>query len=301
MADSRLRDKLTRQEFFVAPGVFDAMSAMLVERVGFDAVYASGYWLTASYLGIPDAGLATYTDMLDRVSMVVRKSTAPVIADADTGFGGLLNVHHTVRGYERVGVAAIQIEDQEFPKKCGHTPYRRVVSLTEMVAKVRVAVDARSSRDFLVIARTDSRSGNGLDDAIRRGRAYAEAGADIVFLESLQSQEEMKTACASIDAPMLANMADGGQTPIRTAADLAALGYACAIFPAMTALAANAAMLKSLQHLRSSGTSISTDVPLFSFAEFCQMVGFEEVWKFEEKWKSALDHPEPPAPSAALT
>jgi 2-methylisocitrate lyase-like PEP mutase family enzyme len=139
MADSRLRDKLARHEFFVAPGVFDSMSAMMVERIGFDAVYASGYWLTASYLGIPDAGLATYTDMLDRVSMVVRKSSAPVIADADTGFGGLLNVHHTVCGYERAGVAAIQIEDQEFPKKCGHTPYRRVVPLADMVAKVQVA------------------------------------------------------------------------------------------------------------------------------------------------------------------
>lgn len=289
MADSRLRDKLTSREFFVAPGVFDAMSAMLAERVGFDAVYASGYWLTASYLGIPDAGLATYTDMLDRVSMVVRKCSASVIADADTGFGGLLNVHHTVRGYERAGVAAIQIEDQEFPKKCGHTPFRRVVTLKEMVAKVQVAVAARESRDFLVIARTDSRSGSGLDEAIRRGQAYAAAGADIVFLESLESEDEMRLACKSIDAPLIANMADGGHTPIRTARELAALGYACAIFPAMTALAANAAILSALRHLKDAGTSVSPDVPLFSFAEFCKMVGFEDVWKFEEKWKDVLE------------
>jgi 2-methylisocitrate lyase-like PEP mutase family enzyme len=262
---------------------------MLAERAGFDAVYASGYWLTASYLGIPDAGLATYTDMLDRVSMVVRKSSAPVIADADTGFGGLLNVHHTVRGYERAGVAAIQIEDQQFPKKCGHTPYRRVVPISEMVAKVRVAVVARDDSDFLVIARTDARSGSGLEEAIVRGQAYAAAGADIVFLESLQSEEEMRLACDRIHAPLLANMADGGLTPIRPASELAALGYACAIFPSMCALAASAAIAAALRSLRSTGTSSCTEVPLFPFDDFCRMVGFEDVWAFEEKWKDALD------------
>jgi 2-methylisocitrate lyase-like PEP mutase family enzyme len=192
MADARLRQMLEQRRFVVAPGVFDMISAMLAERVGFDAVYASGYWLTASYLGIPDAGIATYTNMLDRVSKVVEKSTVPVIADADTGFGGLLNVRHTVIGYEKAGVSAIQIEDQEFPKKCGHTPYRRVVPIAEMVAKIQVAVDARQDPDMLVIARTDARTGYGYDEALRRGQAYAEAGADIVFVESLQSIEEMR-------------------------------------------------------------------------------------------------------------
>jgi len=213
MADPRLKQKLDAGEFIVAPGVFDMISAMLAERVGFDAVYASGFWLTASHLGIPDAGLATYTDMLSRIAKVVEKSSAPVIADADTGFGGLLNVQHTVRGYERAGVSAIQIEDQEFPKKCGHTPYRRVIPLEDMVAKVRVAVDSRSDPNFLVIARTDARTGLGFDEAVRRGAAYAEAGADLVFVESLQSEEEMRRACSLIRAPMMANMSDGGKTP----------------------------------------------------------------------------------------
>ncbi len=285
----RLRARLERREFFVAPGVFDLISAMLAERVGFDAVYASGYWLTASYLGLPDAGLATYTDMLDRVTKVCEKSSAPVIADADTGFGGLLNVRHTVRGYERAGVSAIQIEDQEFPKKCGHTPYRRVVPLEDMVAKVRVACDARSSRDFLVIARTDARTGYGLDEAIRRGQAYAAAGADVVFVESLQSEDEMRLACRSIDAPLMANMSDGGRTPIRPAAELREIGYACAIFPAMAALAASAAVEKAMRNLKANGTSVSPDVPLFGFDDFCRMVGFGEVWAFEEKWKDVLD------------
>ncbi len=291
MADPRLRQKIAAGEFIVAPGVFDMISAMLAERVGFDAVYASGYWLTASYLGIPDAGIATYTDMLARVSKVVEKSTAPVIADADTGFGGLLNVHHTVRGYERAGVSAIQIEDQEFPKKCGHTPYRRVVPIEDMVAKVRVAVDARSSPDFLVIARTDARTGFGFEEAVRRGQAYAEAGADVVFVESLQSEDEMRRACAAIRAPMMANMSDGGKTPIRPARELASVGYALAIWPAMAALSASAAMERAMQHLKAEGTSLSPDVPLFAFDDFCRMVGFEEVWKFEEKWKDVLQKP----------
>jgi len=290
MADPRLRQKLERKEFIVAPGVFDMMSTMLAVRVGFDAIYASGYWLTASYLGIPDAGIATYTDMLARITKVVEKSNVPVIADADTGFGGLLNVHHTVKGYEKVGVSAIQIEDQEFPKKCGHTPYRRVIPTADMVAKIKVAVDARSSRDFLVIARTDARGGHGFDEAVSRGHAYAEAGADIVFVESLHSEDEMRKACAAIKAPMIANMSDGGKTPIRSAKELAAFGYQLAIFPAMNALAACAAMEKALRNLKTNGTSASPDVPLFGFDDFCRMVGFEDVWAFEEKWKDVLDN-----------
>lgn len=289
MADARLKQKIDAGKFIVAPGVFDMISAMLAERVGFDAVYASGFWLTASHLGIPDAGLATYTDMLSRVSKVVEKSSAPVIADADTGFGGLLNVQHTVRGYERAGVSAIQIEDQEFPKKCGHTPYRRVVPLEDMVAKVKVAVDSRQDANFLVIARTDARTGLGLEEAIRRGQAYAAAGADIVFVESLQSTEEMRRACAEISAPLMANMSDGGKTPIRPASELAAIGYRLAIWPAMAALAASAAIERAMLTLKSDGTSVSPAAPLFSFDEFCKMVGFGEVWAFEEKWKDVLD------------
>jgi 2-methylisocitrate lyase-like PEP mutase family enzyme len=289
MADARLRDRIRHGQFIVAPGVYDMISAMLAERVGFDAVYASGFWLTASNLGIPDAGLVTFTQMLERVAQVVAKSSAPVIADADTGFGGLLNVHHTVRGYERAGASAIQIEDQEFPKKCGHTPYRRVVPMQEMEAKIRVAVEARSSADFLVIARTDARTGYGFDEAVRRGQAYARAGADIVFVESLQSDEEMRQACAAIEAPMMANMSDGGHTPIRPASELQALGYALAIFPAMAALAAAAAVERTLRHLKSTGTSASEVEELFRFDEFCRMVGFADVWAFEEKWKDVLE------------
>jgi 2-methylisocitrate lyase-like PEP mutase family enzyme len=226
--------------------------------------------------------------MAGRVKAFASQAAAPLIADGDTGYGGLLNVRHTVRGYEEAGASAIQLEDQEFPKKCGHTPYRRVVPMEDMVAKIRVACDSRSSRDFLVIARTDARTGYGLDEALRRGRAYAAAGADVVFVESLQSEEEMRLACRTIDAPLIANMSDGGKTPIRPASELREIGYACAIFPAMAALAASAAIEKAMRNLKANGTSVSPDVPLFGFDDFCRMVGFERVWEFEEKWKDVL-------------
>jgi 2-methylisocitrate lyase-like PEP mutase family enzyme len=213
MADATLRSRLANGDFFFAPGVYDMMSTLMANRVGFDCVYASGFWLTASYLGLPDAGLATYTDMLNRIRRVVELSDAPVIADADTGFGGLLNVQHTVRGYERVGVSGIQIEDQEFPKKCGHTPNRRVVSVDEMVAKLEVALDSRIDENLLIIGRTDSRTEHGLKEAIGRAQTFADVGVDVVFVESLESDEEMRIVCKEVDVPVMANMADGGNTP----------------------------------------------------------------------------------------
>ena len=288
MSKPIIRKKLDAGEFFVAPGLQDMMAATVADKVGFDIVYASGYWLTASCYGLPDAGIATYTQMLDRVSTLAGKVDAALIADADTGYGGLLNVHHTVRGYEAAGVSAIQLEDQEFPKKCGHTPNKRVVPLGDMVEKIKVAADARDDkRNTLIIARTDAYAGEGFDKAVARGQAYGDAGADIVFVEALRTDEEMHKACRMIDKPMMANMADGGKTPIRSGKELAEIGYACAIFPAMTSLAALAAMENSLRVLKQTGTSLSPDVPLFNFEEFCRMIGFEEVWAFEKKWGRA--------------
>jgi 2-methylisocitrate lyase-like PEP mutase family enzyme len=222
--------------------------------------------------------------MLDRVATLCRTANAAVIADADTGYGGLLNVHHTVRGYEDAGVAAIQIEDQEFPKKCGHTPFKRVVPIIDMVEKIKVAVEARRSPETLIIARTDSRQTDGFEGALKRGLAYGEAGADIVFLEALESEEEMRTACARISKPMMANMADGGRTPIRTKTELADIGYKLAIFPSATGLAAAAAAENALEVLKSEGTSNSPNSKLFNFSEFNSLIGFEEVWDFEKRW-----------------
>ena len=285
MANPILRQKLERGEFIVAPGLHDMLAATVANKIGFDIVYGTGYWLTASSLGLPDAGIATYTQMVDRMATLVRTSHGAVIADADTGYGGLLNVHHTVRGYEAAGVTAIQLEDQEFPKKCGHTPNKRCVPLQDMVEKIKVAVEAREDKDnFLIIASTDARASLGVDEAMRRLEAYAEAGADILFYEAPQSEEEMRAACDAFDTPMLANMADGGKTPILPAKVLEEIGFALAIYPSLTSLAAAAAMERALTGLKTTGISQTPEVPLFDFNEFCGLIGFQEVWDFEKRW-----------------
>ena len=289
MAQPILRQKLDQGDFFVVPGVQDMIAASVANKVGFELVYGSGYWLTASALGLPDAGIASYTEMLDRMRTLVKSSKAAVIADADTGYGGLLNVRHTVRGYEAAGVTAIQLEDQEFPKKCGHTPFKRCVPLEDMVEKIQVAAETRQDKhNFLIIARTDARAADGVDAALRRLEAYAKAGADVLFFEAPQSVEEMRTACAAFKQPMMANMADGGKTPILPAAQLAEIGYAFAIYPSMTSLVAAAAMETALRTLKVSGHSQSPQIPMFDFMEFCGLIGFEDVWAFERRWARTL-------------
>lgn len=286
MASPLLREKLERREFIIIPGLQDMIAATMAAKVGFDIVYGSGFWLTASSLGLPDAGIATYTQMLDRMATLVRSSGgAAVIADADTGYGGLLNVHHTVRGYEAAGVTAIQLEDQEFPKKCGHTPFKRCVPVQDMVDKIRVAAEAREDKkNFLIIARTDARAELGVDEALRRLEAYARAGADILFFEAPQSEDEMRRACAAFELPMMANMSDGGKTPMLDAQTLREIGFSLAIYPSMTSLAAAAAMERALRHLKASGGSLAPGDDLFDFNEFCRRIGFEEVWDFEKRW-----------------
>lgn len=283
MASPILRQKLDSGNFFVVPGIQDMIAAVIANKVGFDLVYGTGYWLTASASGLPDAGIATYSDMYNRMATLVRTSTAAVIADGDTGYGGLLNVHHTVRGYEEAGVTAIQIEDQEFPKKCGHTPGRRVIPMEDMAEKIRVAADARTDKEnFLIIARTDARESEGMDATLRRLEAYAKAGADVLFPEALTSEEEMRRACAALDKPVMANMSNGGYSPVPHTSVLAEIGYAFAIYPSLTSLAAAAAMEKALIDLKDKG--IGQPEGLFSFNEFCSLIGFEDVWAFEKKW-----------------
>jgi len=277
MPKRNLGDALRAGEFVAAPGMHDMIAAVVANKIGFDFIYASGFWLTASAYGLPDAGIATYTQMVDRVATLTRTVNASVIADADTGYGGLLNVHHTVRGYEEAGVTAIQIEDQEFPKKCGHTPFKRVVPMIDMVEKIKVACAARRDPNMFVIARTDARQPEGYEAAVKRGLAYGEAGADVVFLEALESEDEMRDACKRIRKPMMANMADGGKTPIRSKDELKAIGYAMAIYPSITGLAAAAAVENALRVFKAEGTSNSPNLPLFDFKEFQSLIGFEDV------------------------
>jgi 2-methylisocitrate lyase-like PEP mutase family enzyme len=288
MKNNLLRRMIAAGEFFLAPGLHDMMAAVLARELGFTVVYGSGYWLTASCHGLPDAGLATYTQMLERMTTLKRTiGGAALIADADTGYGGLLNVHHTVRGYEEAGVAALQIEDQEFPKRCGHMAGKRLISEQDMVEKIKVACEARREETgMLIIARTDAIAVEGLDAALRRAESYGRAGADILFVEAPGNEDQMRRICAASDKPMMANMADGGKTPILTAAELHEIGYAGAIFPSATALAANAAVDAVLRNLKTHGTSASADIPLYDFKYFSRIIGFDDVYAFERKWIS---------------
>ncbi|MFC0388823.1 isocitrate lyase/PEP mutase family protein [Muricoccus vinaceus] len=282
MADPTLKAALRGGEFIVAPGIFDMISARMADRMGFAALYATGYGTVASHLGVPDAGIATFTDMVSRMSRFAQGTRTPVIADADTGYGGLLNVRHTVQGYEAGGVTAIQIEDQEVPKKCGHTPGRRVIPAEEMALKIEVAAEARRSDDFLIIARTDARTTLGLDEAIRRGKLYARAGADIIFIESPESEEEMRRIGGEIDAPLLANNVEGGRTPILPAETLKAIGYNVAIFPAIGFLSVARALEGAYAHLRRNGDSHGLET--YAFSDMNELMGFPEVWEFDAKW-----------------
>ena len=281
---SALRARLNQPGLVVAPGVFDMVSLRLADSFGFDALYMTGYGTVASHMGLPDAGLATYSDMVGRVTAMAGMARTPLIADADTGYGGLLNMRHTIRGYEAAGACAIQLEDQEFPKKCGHTPGRRVIPMADMVRKIQVAVDSRESKDFLIIARTDARTTLGLDEALRRAEAYAKAGADILFVESPESEEEMRRIGQSFDVPLVANMVEKGRTPVLTMPELEALGYKIAIFPVTALLAGVQAMAQVYQQFQDTGSSAKGSTPLYDFADLTQLMGFEDVWAFEKRY-----------------
>ncbi len=282
-----LKERLQQPGLLVAPGVYDMVSLRLADSFGFGALYMTGYGTVASHLGLPDAGIATYSDMVGRVTAMAGMARTPLIADADTGYGGLLNLRHTVRGYEAAGAAALQIEDQEFPKKCGHTPGRRVISLDDMVQKIRVAVESRTSPDFLIIARTDARTSLGLDEALRRGEAYARAGADILFVESPESEDEMRAIGKlgrELGLPMVANMVERGRTPVLSQAELEALGYKIAIFPVTALLASVQAMANVYQQFKQTGSSAGGTQPLYDFGELTKLMGFEDVWEFDKRY-----------------
>lgn len=280
-----LKSLLAAGDFVLAPGVFEMFSARIADRLGFKALYMTGYGISASHLGLADAGLVTYRDMVERARTIAQGTRTPLIADADTGFGGLLNVRETVRGYEAAGVQAIQIEDQEVPKKCGHTPDRRVVPLADAVKRIEVAVEARRHDDFLIVARTDARTGLGMDEALRRAKAFVKAGADILFVESPESEEEFARVGAELagEAKLLANMVPTGRSPMLPAEKLKALGFSIAIYPSAGMGAACAALESAYAHLKSKGSLEGSPVPAFDMKRMHELVGFEDVWAFERR------------------
>jgi 2-methylisocitrate lyase-like PEP mutase family enzyme len=279
-----LRERIAGGELIVAPGVFDGLSASLVGRIGFAAAYLTGAGVAASGFGLPDIGLVTQTEMVERARMLVRAlGDVPLIADADTGYGAVLNVVRTVREYEAAGVAAIQLEDQAFPKKCGHLPDKELVSVREFTVKLRAALDARTDPDLVVIARTDARAPLGLDAAIDRANAYAQAGADVIFVEAPQSVEEIERISKEVRAPLLINLVLGGLTPLESSERLAELGYAIAIHPSLPLGQAAWAMLSGLAEL--AGKDPRQWAPSKP-AEFFNLVGLAEWSAIGERYRA---------------
>lgn len=286
-APGTLRRILERGEFIVAPGVYEMLTAKVADRMGFKALYMTGYGVSVSHLGQPDAGLVGYTDMVGRAQTIAQGITRPLIADADTGFGGLINIRHTVRGYEAAGVQAIQLEDQESPKKCGHTPNRRVVPLADALKRIEVAVDSRRSKDFLIIARTDARTAHGIDEAIARGKAFAKAGADIIFVESPESVDEFRRVGAELagcGAWLIANMVPTGRSPEIPAAQLKEMGFSLAIWPGAIMAVVCQAAEDALAYLAKHGTTEGSPVPMVDMKKLHELVGFPDVWEFEKRY-----------------
>ncbi len=281
----KLRELLAGDKIIVAPGAYDAWSAKLIAKSGFQAVYMTGYGVSASVLGKPDIGLITLTEMVAAAKNIVEAvDDIPVIADADNGYGGNLNVMRTVQEYELVGVAAIQLEDQVTPKRCGHMEGKQVISKEEMVSKIKAAVSARKNQDLCIIARTDARAVNGFEDALERAKAYEEAGADIIFFEAPQSVDEMKKVAESIKSHLLANMVEKGKTPLLKNKELESIGYKIAIYPVSPLYAATKAMIDLFSNIKDNDTSSACLEKMVDFPTFNNLINLQELRDIEKSF-----------------
>ena len=284
-ATSRLRALISQPGCIVAPGVADALAARLVALEKFDAIYMTGFGTSLTRLGMPDVGLLTASEMVDNASRIVDASGLPLIADADTGYGNPINVRRTIRDYEKAGVAAVHIEDQVWPKRCGHLAGKRVIPTAEMVAKIKSACDARNDRDFMIITRTDAIAVEGLDAALERGERYREAGADMLFIEAPVGREEVdRVAKRFKGVPLLYNMASSGKTPDLPADELGRLGFKLAIYPNWIILAAIPAMQSLLRELKAKGSIAHVREKVATFKQFTEIAGLPEIQKLEEQY-----------------
>jgi 2-methylisocitrate lyase-like PEP mutase family enzyme len=270
-----LRARMRQKAIVLAPGVFDALSALLAERAGFEALYLSGASIAYTRHGGPDIGLVTMTEVADTLGAIRERVRVPVIVDADTGFGNALNVMRTVRLFERAGASAIQLEDQTLPKRCGHLEGKTLVPAAEMTGKIKAALDARASADTLIIARTDAVAVEGFDAAMDRAEQYLVAGADILFVEALRTEEQMRNGIARIAgrAPMLANMVEGGKTPLKSAAELEALGFGVVIFPGGLVRALTRTATDYFASLRQTGSTNAFRDRMLDFDELNGVLG----------------------------
>lgn len=283
---TRLRELLAGPDLVVAPGAYDALSARLIAQAGFSTVYMTGFGTSASVLGQPDVGLLTMSEMVSRASALAAVvGNLPLIADADTGYGNPLNVRRTVREYEHAGVAGIHIEDQIWPKKCGHMENKQVIPMDEMVQKVRAAADARQDPDFVLIARTDAAAVTGFEDALARGKAYREAGADVIFIEAPRTKQELETIVSTFsDVPLLFNWADSGKTPPLSLEEIHALGFKLVIFPVSLLFAATRAMNELLEIFKQGKTPTAFSERSLTFSQFTDEIGLPDIQELERHY-----------------
>lgn len=283
-AGQKLRQLLARPEIIVIPGVYDCLGAKLAQKSGFEVVATSGFGIAASTLGLPDYGFLTATEMLYSVGRIAQSIDVPLIADLDTGYGNALNVMRTIKDAVQLGLAGVLLEDQEWPKKCGHFEGKRVVSLAEHAGKIRAAVEARGDSDLVIIARTDARAPLGLEEAIARGRAYIAAGADILFVEAPQSVAELKAIAAAFpNVPLVANIVEGGKTPQMSPAELQQLGFKIVFFPLTALLAVTKIMTACFEQLKTQGNTANF-AELVSFQDFQALVGVPQYLQIEKEF-----------------
>ena len=276
-ASTRLRQMLKEPGIVVAPGAYDCLTAKIAEREGFSAIYMTGGGTSVAKIGQPDLGLTTMTEVITNAANIAATVEVPVIADADTGYGGILNVRRTVRQYEMAGVAAIHIEDQAFPKRCGHLDDKKVIPAEEMALKIRAAVDARTDDDFLIIARTDALAVTGLDDTLARCEQYVKAGAEVLFIEAMTTVELVERVAKSFDVPLLYNFAERGKSPMIPVPELERMGFKIVIFPASAILTVCTAVAEVMREIKERGTTERLVGNMVSVVELFETVGLSEM------------------------
>ena len=281
---SLFKQYILEHEILIMPGAHDALTARIIQQAGFKAVTMGGYSASATLLGQPDVSLLSFTEMADCYRRVAALVDIPLFVDGDTGFGGVLNVRRTVKEIEKAGAAGMFIEDQVFPKRCGHMAGKQVTPPEEMVAKVKAAVDARQDQDFMIMARTDALAVNGLDDAIERGNLYRQAGADIIFVEAPTSVEQMRAITGRVEAPTMANNIEGGKSPLLSAAELQEIGYSSVVFPVAATYAVSKALTGLMNELKATGTTDGFRDNMLDFNEFAAMIGLDELRSLESSF-----------------
>ena len=280
---ARLRCLLEQDDFIVVPCCYDALSARLIEQAGFEMTFMSGFSASASRIGMPDLGLMSYGEVLDHVRNIAEATTLPFVADADTGYGNAMNVIRTVKGLARAGAAAVMIEDQVAPKRCGHTPGKAVVDRETAFDRIKAALDARMVEDVVLLARTDALTDHGLGEAIERAQKFYELGADIIFIEAPRSVEELQTICKETPGRLMVNILEGGDTPLLPQAELRDMGFSMATYPLTLLAAVMNRILSTLEELRNDRVDATN---LMSFGELRQRIGFDDYYEMSEKYKA---------------